>query len=287
MNTIITYDINNLTSVSIFDGTTFEEPESVLDIRGVRILFSTVNSVNEIRHETVCLPWYEYVITSGTAVANGVSYPTNSVMIFANETTPTGTFTMENTGWYSQYVSDILPLDGSGWSFTPTQTGREAQPNTGCFYDEIFTINYEFYDEVFNAGDTLDAGTYLVVAADTTSMVVIGGTKGLYVGETYVSLGSETFTATNDGYLVKFNDSTSFSFATLYQSYLVYQDYLRIKSTAVAPNWDLDSDLLAVGALLASPMVACDTDSGIDLTGLQLNIDRILSYYTAQLQENV
>jgi len=52
---------------------------------------------------------------------------------------------------------------------------------------------------------------------------------------------------------------------------------------AVAPSWQLDSDLLLVASLYASPTIAAQTDSGISLTQLQDNLDRINNYYINQL----
>lgn len=283
MNTIITYDINNLQTISVYDGTTFEAPDSITDIKGVRILFQTVNSVNEVQQAETCLANFEYEVLSGTAVVNGISYPSGSVMLFTNDTTPTGTYTMQTTGRYGQYISDNLPSSGNAWEFSPSQTGREAY-NTSFFNDEVFTMTYEFYDEVFNAGDTLDAGTYLVVSyTDSGANAVVDSTKVVYVGEIYESLGAETFASSPDVIFVKFKESSEYSFSTLYLSFGIYQRYLSAKSVAVAPNWLLDSNLLAVLSLMASQNVAAETESGIDLQLLQDNIDRIINYYNVQI----
>jgi len=98
MDTIIVFDINDLQTVSIFDGTTFTAPASITDINGVRLLFETVNSVASATTATTCDAWVQYIVTSGTAIANGVSYATGDFMLFSVDTTPTGTYTMETTG---------------------------------------------------------------------------------------------------------------------------------------------------------------------------------------------
>jgi len=111
--------------------------------------------------------------------------------------------------------------------------------------------------------------------------VAIEGSKVVMTGETYVSLGSEDFTG--DPSMVLFSESAQFSFATLYESFRVYQAYLAAKAVAIAPTPILYNNLLVVASLYASPSISADTTSGISLRQLQNNIDRILLYYTEQL----
>lgn len=279
MDTIITYNVNDLQTISIYDGTTFVSPASINDIQGVRLLFQTVNSTSDIQTATECVAWTQYLVTSGSAVANGVTYATGETMLFAEDTTPSGTYVMETTGIYSSYISDVLPNSGLGWTFTPSQVNRPAVDNI-YFQDEIFTLTYEYYDTVYNAGTTLVDGTYLVVGTEGDT-VVVEGSKTIMVGEIYTSLGSEDFTGTPT--MVLFSESAQFSFATLYESFRVYQAYLAAKAVAIAPTPILDNNLLVVASLYASPSISADTTSGISLRQLQNNIDRILLYYAEQL----
>lgn len=279
MNTIITYQINDLQTISVFDGTQFTPPASINDINGVRLVFETVNSESDVQAATECLAFYGYEVLTGTAIVNGVSYAAGENMMFSVDVTPTGTFTMQTNGQYSQYISDNLPNTGLGWSFTPSQCGRTAVDNI-YFQDEIFTITYEYYDTVYNAGDTLVAGTYIVVGTEGDT-VVVEGSKTIMVGEIYTSVGSEDFTGNPT--LVLFSESAQFTFATQYESFRVYQAYLAAKAVAIAPTPILDNNLLVVASLYASPSISADTTSGISLRQLQNNIDRILLYYAEQL----
>ena len=279
MNTIITYQINDLQTISVFDGTQFTPPASINDINGVRLVFETVNSESDVQAATECLAFYGYEVLTGTAIVNGVSYAAGENMMFSVDVTPTGTFTMQTNGQYSQYISDNLPNSGTGWSFTPSQCGRTAVDNI-YFADELFTVTYEYYDTVYNAGTTLVDGTYLVVGTEGDT-VVVEGSKTIMVGEIYTSLGSEDFTGTPT--MVLFSESAQFTFATLYESFRVYQAYLAAKAVAIAPTPILDSNLLVVASLYASPSISADTTSGISLRQLQNNIDRILLYYAEQL----
>lgn len=279
MDVIINYELNNLQTISIYDGSTFTPPASINDINGVRLVFETVNSESEPQEATECLAWYGYEVLTGTAIANGVSYAAGENMMFSVDTTPTGTFTMQTNGKYSQYISDVLPNTGTGWTFEPSQVGRTAVDNI-YFADEVFTMTYEYYDTIYNAGTTLVAGVYLVVG-DEGDTVVVDGTKTLMVGETYTSLGSEDFTG--DPTMVLFSESEQFTFATLYESFQVYQAYLAEKAVAISPTPTLDNNLLVVASLFASPTIAAETESGISLRQLQNNIDRILLYYAEQL----
>lgn len=276
---LIDFDLSNLETVSITDATSFTSPESIADINGVMMLFSTVNSVAELAAATTCLQWVEYVVTSGTAIANGISYATGDTVLFSSDTTPSGTYTLQTTGRFGSYISDVLPSAGTPYTFTPEQVGREAL-DTLYFYDEVFILDYLIFDTIYIAGDTLSAGTYLVVGTEGES-VLIDGTKTVYVGETYVSAGSETFTGNPT--LVLYSGEAQFTFCTQFQSFQVYQRYLATMSESNLPNEPLQANLLQVAGLYASPTIAAETDSGISLTQLQLNIDQINNYYSQQL----
>jgi hypothetical protein len=279
---IVSFDVNDLQEVSILDASTMSDSSTISDINGIRMLFSTVNSVSGAAEASECTAWYEYEVLTGTATANGISYTVGDLMLFANDTTPTGTYTMQLTGRYGQYVSDVLPKEGQLYAFTPTETGREAV-NTLYFQDEVFSLDYEQYETIYNVGDSLVAGTYLAVG-DSDGYAVIDGTKTIYTGEVFVATGGESFgSEIGNVILVEFAQSGQFSFATQYESFIVYQSYLSAKAIAVSPSSILDSNLLAVASLYASPTIAAQTTEGIDLTGLQINLDRINAYYSQQL----
>jgi len=110
---------------------------------------------------------------------------------------------------------------------------------------------------------------------------VVDSTKTIMVGEIYTSAGSETFIGNQ--IMVLFSESAQFTFATQYETFQVYQDYLAAKAVAIAPTPALDNNLLVVASLYASPTIAADTSSGVSLTQLQNNLDRILLYYAEQL----
>lgn len=275
INILVDYVVSDLQTISITDATDFTSPNSITDINGVRMLFSTVNSVNQTALATTCLAWYQYEVLSGTAIANGISYPTGSTMIFANDTTPTGTFTMQTTGVYSKYISNQLPSSGLPYTFTPSEVGREPFDNN-YFQDEVFSLIYEQYETTYIAGATLAAGNYLVTGTIGNTATI--GSKVVYVGETYTSAGSETFSGSV--VLVKFEDSAQFTFATQYQSFAIYEMYLAEMAASSLPNEPLQAMLLQVAALYASPSIAAVTDQGISLTQLQSNLDQINNYYS-------
>lgn len=273
---IISYDLGALETVTINDATT-PVPSSV---NGVRILFSTVNSRADIATDVDTLEaWYEYEVVSGSTTINGTTYSTGDLILLANDTTPTGTFQIDETGRYGQYISDVLPTSPDGWSFTPTQTGRQPL-DSSYFADEIFTIDYEQYTTIYNAGDTLVSGVYLVVGTEGAT-VVVGGSRTYYVGEVFESNGSETFTGTPT--CVKYDSEGQFSFATKYESNQVWGNYLGAKAQAVNPDEQLDGNLLSVASLLGGVEQAELTDQGIGLVNLQNGLDQINDYYSEQL----
>lgn len=279
INILVDFTISDLQSVTITDATDCTSPDIITDIKGVCMLFSTVDSSQFTELATTCTAWTEYVVVSGTAISNGISYVVGDTMLFANDTTPTGTFTMETTGRYGQYISNVLPSEGFPYSFTPSQVGREVY-NDSYFYDEVFILDYKQYETEYIAGATLAAGTYLCVGT-TGASIVIDSTKTVYVGETYTSAGSETFTGAST--LVLYSDEAQFSFATQYENFNIYQSYLAAMGESNLPNEPLQANLLQVAALFASPTIAAQTTTGISLTQLQDNIDQINNYYSSQL----
>ncbi len=278
-NAIIAYEVSDLQEISIYDASTFTGSSSINDITGIRYLFSTVNSIaNAEQNVSELSPFYEYEVESGSTTINGITYSAGDKIVLISSVTPTGTFVINATGRYST-IGRNLPITGLSNDFSPSETGREAV-DTLYFQDEVFSLIYEQYTTSYAVGDTLAAGTYICVGSGRQN-VVINGTKTIYVGEVYVSAGSETFTGTAT--LSLYNDEVQVIFSTLYESFNVYQAYINEKCTSTSPSEILDSNLLAVGSLYATLDVACETTVGIDTTGLQVSIDRILNYYAVQL----
>jgi len=276
INILVDFTLSDLQSVTITDASDCTSPDIITDINGIRMLFSTVNSVAEATSATTCESWVEYIVTSGVAIANGISYSVGDTILFANNTAPSGIFTIQESGRFGQYISNVLPQAGLPYTFSPTQVGREVY-NDSYFYDEVFILDYYQYTTSYIAGATLAAGNYLCVGT-TGASIVIDSTKTVYVGETYTSAGSETFTGAST--LVLYSDEAQFSFSTQYQNFNIYQSYLAAMGESNLPNEPLQANLLQVAALFASPTIAAQTTTGISLTQLQDNIDQINNYYS-------
>jgi hypothetical protein len=275
LDLIISYDVANLTELSVLDTTLCTSPDTISQVNGVRLLFQTVNSVANTAEATVCEAWFEYEVLSGLATVNGKTYQAGDKMLFHTIVTPTGAFTMQTTGRYGQYVSNQLPAQGLPYTFTPSQTGREAFDSI-YFKDEVFSLEYYQYETVYTSGSTLVAGEYLVVGSLGSPVYV--GSSFFFVGETFTAVGGEMVTGSANAVL--FSKKAQFSFATQNQSFNVYQSYLRAMSEGVMPNEPLQANLLQVAGLYASPTIAAQTTSGISLNQLQLNLDRINLYYS-------
>lgn len=273
---LLDYTVSDLQTISVTDATNCTNGDVISDINGLRLLFSTVNSVAEATSANTCLQWVEYIVTSGTAIANGISYAIGDTMLFSNDITPSGVYEMETTGRFGSYISNVLPQEGLPYTFTPSQVNRPTY-NDSYFYDEIFIIDYYQYTTVYIAGATLAAGVYLVTGTAGAS-VLIGGTKRVYVGETYTSAGSETFTGTPT--MILYNNNSQYCLGTQYQNFNIYQSYLAAMGESNLPNEPLQANLLQVAALFASPTIAAQTTTGISLTQLQDNIDQINNYYS-------
>jgi hypothetical protein len=64
LDLIISYDVANLTELSVLDTTLCTSPDTISQVNGVRLLFQTVNSVANTAEATVCEAWFEYEVLS-------------------------------------------------------------------------------------------------------------------------------------------------------------------------------------------------------------------------------
>lgn len=273
---LLSYDLGLVETIQVCDASTFTGGSSISDINGVRMLFSTVNSRAGIQTNVSTLTaWTEYIVVSGSVAINGITYSANDLILLANDTSiGTGNFQVDETGRYGQYISSQLPINGLPYVFNPSQVNRPYLDNL-YFIDEAYTLDYYQYGTIYSAGDTLASGTYLCVGTQDDS-VTIGG-RTIYVGETYESAGSETFSGTPN--LVLYIQDESFDFSTQGQSFLVLQSYLDAFSRAVNPALALQSNLLEVMALYSTFDVATQINYNYSVDQIQDNIDRILNYY--------
>lgn len=278
IGSLISYDVQDLQTVSIYDASVFTGASSISDINGVRMLFSTVNSVAAAESTvTSLIAWFEYQVVTGSIVINGVTYSAGDLILLANDYTVTSTSVKINaTGRYSQYISNVLPSAGLPYVFDPSQTGRQPFNNL-YFSDEVFALDYEQYTTIYSQGDSLIAGQYLCVGAQNDS-VIIDGTKTIYVGEVVtIPTGGVTFAGSPD--LVLYSNTAQFYFITKYQSYYIYQAYLQAKAVAINPDESLDSNLLSVASLYYTTTIGTNQISAISLDQIQLNLNQIIEYY--------
>lgn len=275
---LISYDVQDLQTVSVSDASVFTGASSIANINGLRMLFSTVNSVAGAQSTvTDLVAWYEYQVVESSITINGITYVVGDLILLANDYTVTSTTVKINaTGRYSQYISNVLPSAGLPYVFTPTQTGRQPF-NTLYFADEVFVLDYEQYTTVYSAGNSLPAGQYLCVGTQGNK-VVVNGTKTVYVGEIVtIPVGGVTFTGASN--LVLYSNIGQFYFLTKYESFYIYEAYLQAKAVAINPDQALDSNLLSVAALYYTTNIGPQQTYGIGLTQLQLNLDQIIQYY--------
>lgn len=276
---LVSYDVTSLTELEINDASVFTSPNVIGNVNGVRMLFSTVESTQS--HPTnvqELLAWHEYEVQSGSTTINGITYSAGDKILLSTDTTPTGTFVIDATGRYGGYISNQLPYQGLPYVFTPSMVGAEPLNNL-YFSDQIFTLDYEYYTTKYQVGDTLPAGQYLAVG--TIGDTAVLGTKTVYVGE-IIDFAGGTFDLGN-AELVLYNSENRFNFATIYQSFQVYEAYLQAKANAIYPDPVLESNLLDVAALLATIEFSAGRTSGYSLVQLQDNLNRIINYYGANI----
>ena len=227
---IVSYDENILTSVELWDST-----DNISGIKAVRIMFGTVNSVNDAQTTSDLEAWREYTADQSTTI-NGVTYATGDKIYLANATTITGTAT--ETGFYGERVT-WLPSDGGYVSFSPTQTGDKG--NNLIFRDSVFTVNYEVYTTQYAAG-TIAAGTYIVKG--TAGQYITIGSETYYVGEVFTKGTSFTFTGTPD--ICEYAATGTIYFVTTAQAFDVLQSYIVSMAANMNNNAAIMNNMLDV-----------------------------------------
>jgi hypothetical protein len=143
-NNIISFDENILTSVEVYDTSTYDIDNTV--VTATRFMFATVNSINNKTSVTKLKAWTEY--TANTTVIinylnnqyvynpNDIIYlPIDYQLQYAGESAT-------ETGFYGEHQT-WLPSSGDYNSFSFEQTGNTS--NDSVFTDNVFTLKYELF----------------------------------------------------------------------------------------------------------------------------------------------
>jgi len=224
------YDLPNLSQVRIYDNSIYGTT-SPYDVNATRLMFSTVNTRNQINEDvTDLIAFKEYIVTSGFVVINRVQYDIGNKIYLANDSTPSGTFKIAETGYYG-IRSTFLPTDSYA-AYTPSQM---IYGQTGLFYpDNVITCRYEMYNTKYQEGET-------ITISEPTQFIVIG-TQGdsigisvstYYVGEVFTKIAPFGFlNLTGTNYVVKLESETEKNFRTWYENWTLWSQYFNTISTS-------------------------------------------------------
>lgn len=271
-NATVSFDEDILTSVEIYDSSDYTG-SLVSYVTAVRIMFGTVNSVNDQTSTSSLEAWREYTADQSVTI-NGVTYASGDIIYLAADA-DLGTDTATETGFYGQRQTWI-PSNGGYVSVTPTQSGSKG--GELVFNDSVFTCNYELYTTSYSAGTiTVSTETQYIVKGTAGQYISIGGEK-YYVGEVFVKDTNFTFSGTPT--IAKLEDSATIYFATTAQAFQTLQDFI----TALANNQytpaGIEANMLKVIANYSVVDMAAAQSYSFDLQYMQNLLDEIQNFQT-------
>ena len=272
-NAIISFDENALSTIEVYDASTYSSPSLVSDVNAVRIMFATVNSVNMAGSVSSLKAWTEYTADQAVTI-NSVDYATGDTIYLANDyNLPTG-YTATETGFYGQR-STWIPYDATYTFFTPSQC---YNTDALIFSDNVFTMRYELYTTVYMNGQSISAGTYIVGGSDDYYITLSNGDIR-YVGEVFTTTTTLTITSTGDATAIARESESTTYFCTTGQAFEVLQLYIKAVSSNMNAPQEVKNNLLKVIANYNVVDFSAAQDYGFDLQYMQNLLDEIQEYY--------
>jgi hypothetical protein len=272
-NAIISFDEDALSTIEVYDASTYTSPTIISDVNAVRIMFATVNSVNSAGSVGAIKAWTEYTADQALTI-NNVSYATGDIIYLANDYTLSGSNTVTETGFYGER-SSWLPSEATYTFFTPSQCYNTTSL---VFTDNVFTMKYELYTTVYLDAATLPAGDFIVTGQEPQNFVLVNGTKKYYVGEVFTAQAGNVITCDESGVVLKEADTTIY-FCTTGQAFEVLQSYIKAVANNMNAPQEVKSNLLKVIANYNVVDFTAAQQYGFDLQYMQNLLDEIQEYY--------
>ena len=273
-NTMISFDENTLSTIEVYDASTYTSPNLVSNVNAVRIMFATVNSVNSASSTNQIKAWTEYRADQSLSI-NNVSYAEGDIIYLANDYTLEDSLTVTETGFYGERVT-WLPSDNTYTFFTPSQCYKTESL---VFSDNVFTMKYELYTTVYE--DIISAEGYYIVSGDSGSSVTFGGGVVYYAGEVFYSYGGEFYSEGGAVVVSRASECTTY-FCTTGQAFEVLQSYIKAVANNMNAPQEVKESLLKVIANYNVVDFTAAQQYGFDLQYMQNLLDEIQEYY-AQL----
>ena len=275
-NAIISFDENTLSTIEVYDASTYTSPDIISDVNAVRIMFATVNSVNLAGSTGTIKAWTEYTADQALTI-NDVSYATGDIIYLANDYTLSGSNTVTETGFYGER-SSWLPSQATYTFFTPSQC---YNTESVVFSDNVFTMKYELYTTVYLEGSTLITGTY-IVTGDIGTFIEINNNEIYYAGEVFDGESGDVITSNEGAGAVLKDTETTLYFCTTGQAFEVLQSYVKTVANNMNAPQESKEALLKVIANYNVVDFTAAQQYGFDLQYMQNLLDEIQEYY-AQL----
>ena len=271
---IISTDNSTNTTLGIYDSTDYAALGiSVFDVKAVRFLFSTYNSVLNSGIVKSLTANNEYIVITGTLNTGDAIYNSGDVFVaYANFTIPvTAGLLVSSTGYYSTY-NPLVPSAITNYTFYPS----DLNENSTTFADSARTVNYEIYTTESSAG-TVAAGTYIVKGTPNDFITVAGGGGKYYVGQVFTKSTSFTFSGTPT--VVRSFDENSFDFWTDAASSVIYQSYVNsLSNSTLNASEDFKDNFIRTNTLYFLPYVQSATSIAYDFSAVQASLDIIVNY---------
>jgi hypothetical protein len=277
---IISTDNSTNTTLGIYDSTDYTGLGiSISDVKAVRFLFSTYNSVLNSGTVGALIANNEYLVITGSFVMDGILYSSGDVFVARQAfTLPVDpTLLVSSTGYYSTY-NTLTPSTITNYNFYPS----DLNENSTTFADSARTVNYEIYTTESAAG-TIAAGTYIVKGTPNTFITITTGTppnqtiEYYYVGQVFTKSTSFTFTGTPT--VVKSFDENSFDFWTNAASSVIYQSYVNsLSNSTLNASEDFKDNFIRTNTLYSLPYVQSATSIAYDFSAVQASLDIIVNY---------
>lgn len=274
---LTTYNLPDLTYVRIYDNSVFDITTPQSSINATRLMFATVNSVNQINTNVKDLiAFKEYIVTAGSAIINGVTYGVGDLIYLALNTTIGDEATVSETGYYG-IRSTYLP-NGSYVQYSPSQMIYGVTSLT--FPDNVITLRYELYQDEFAAGSvTVSAETQFIVKGTQNDFITIGS-ETYYVGEVFTRNSNFTF-ANGQGtnFVVAFTASTTSAFRTWYQNWKLWEEYVNKIATSYQLSQSFLADFNAITARIQQEGMFENQSFSVSLQGVQDLMEEVLQNY--------
>jgi hypothetical protein len=274
-NAMISFDENTLSTIEVYDASTYTSPDIISDVKAVRIMFATVNSVNLAGTTSDLKAWTEYIADDSFYI-NDVPYNSGDTIYLSEDYTLSSGFTATETGFYGERTT-WLPSDATYTFFTPSQC---YNTESLVFSDNVFTMKYELYKTIYTDANFLDEG-YYIVKGDIGSYIELSSGAKYYAGEVFYTYG-DAFTSYDDAVVVLKDAETTLYFCTTGQAFEVLQSYVKTVANNMNAPQESKEALLKVIANYNVVDFTAAQQYGFDLQYMQNLLDEIQEYY-AQL----